>query len=183
MDRDVKHISRSIYTLLDFISDVGGLSGALHVIGSYVLWLIVGDGLLRYLLTNIFSIDMHKEADLDDITVAKTKEQIRKRFKIKPPKCTSPFCLSRRVRFVRVQGKTKIEKQMDVLTVIKNFMKFDVVLKVLFDKQERYLLRNIRSFTITPNLQVEESDSSDQLDVLDETSNGPYFEKLLQSVY
>ena len=55
-----KHHTRTIYTLLDFLGDIGGLSDALNWIGSVIIaivQLITGSGLNQYLLRKIFTKD------------------------------------------------------------------------------------------------------------------------------
>ena len=63
IDENEKHHTRTIYSLLDFLGDIGGLSDALSKIGSIVFaiaQLFTGSGLRQYLLKNIFTlIDRH----------------------------------------------------------------------------------------------------------------------------
>ena len=68
LDEIVVHRTRSIYSPLDFLGDIGGLLDALNGIG-YILvgfiQLITGSGLKHYLLSKIFTRDIsHKIASL-----------------------------------------------------------------------------------------------------------------------
>ena len=66
--RDIKEHKRTIYGPLDFLGDVGGLSGILEDIGGILmvlLHLITGNPYTAYLLTNIFQRDnSHKNVNL-----------------------------------------------------------------------------------------------------------------------
>ena len=56
IDENEKHHTRTIYSLLDFLGDIGGLSDALSKIGSIIFGiaqLFTGSGLSHYLLNNI----------------------------------------------------------------------------------------------------------------------------------
>ena len=56
----VKHNQRSIYTLLDFLGDIGGLFDALKVLGLFFIFgynLLFGSILEKFLLSKIFLID------------------------------------------------------------------------------------------------------------------------------
>ena len=58
--RDIKEHKRTIYGPLDFLGDVGGLSGILEDIGGIfmvLLHLITGNPYTTYLLNNIFQKD------------------------------------------------------------------------------------------------------------------------------
>ena len=67
-NRDIKEHKRTIYGPLDFLGDVGGLSGILEDIGGIfmvLLHLITGNPYTTYLLTNIFQKDnSHKNVNL-----------------------------------------------------------------------------------------------------------------------
>ena len=41
--------TRSVYTSLDFLGDIGGLADALRWIGAMQMWLISGDNLILFL--------------------------------------------------------------------------------------------------------------------------------------
>ena len=82
----IKENKRTIYGVLDFLGDVGGLSDALLTIGSALVALIelvIGNSLTKFLLSNIFEQDnSHK------ITTKSNKSRLlliskRKPFKIK----------------------------------------------------------------------------------------------------
>ena len=43
MNLDVIEYSRTIYSILDFLGDVGGFSDAMFYLGGLVLWIIQGN--------------------------------------------------------------------------------------------------------------------------------------------
>ena len=58
----VKHYYRSIYTLLDFLGDIGGLFDALKALGFFFIFghnLLFGSILEKHLLSKIFLLDPH----------------------------------------------------------------------------------------------------------------------------
>ena len=60
MNLDVKQYSRSIYTALDLLGDVGGLLDALKSIGAVFLWTIQGERLIQFLVSGVLKIDRTK---------------------------------------------------------------------------------------------------------------------------
>ena len=51
----MKHfIGRDVYTWLDWLGDIGGLSGMLYPLGSIIMMLFVGNGLYHLLLKAVF---------------------------------------------------------------------------------------------------------------------------------
>ena len=70
-DRQVYH--RSIYTVLDWLGDIGGLYDALHIIGALLMLshsIIRGDQLEAFLLRSVFKREVKKNLnkDLDEKT-------------------------------------------------------------------------------------------------------------------
>ena len=54
MDLTKHFISREVYTWLDWLGDIGGLSGMLYPLGSVIMMLLVGNGLYHLLLKAVF---------------------------------------------------------------------------------------------------------------------------------
>ena len=54
MDLNLYEISRTVYTSLDWLGDVGGLMGIMFDIGSIVMVFITGNGLNYLLLSALF---------------------------------------------------------------------------------------------------------------------------------
>ena len=67
MHEDVVHRSRTVYSSLDFLGDIGGLSDALQYIGQILIWLLQGSGLMTFLVSNLFKKEtIEKENTLLD---------------------------------------------------------------------------------------------------------------------
>ena len=58
---DLKRIERGYYTLIDVLSDVGGLEGALLLLGQPILKLIIGESLKDYLVYQLYNIETTRE--------------------------------------------------------------------------------------------------------------------------
>ena len=56
-DLDLQHIERSYYTLLDVLSDVGGLDSALIFLGQIIISFFYGDGLREHLASKLYLFD------------------------------------------------------------------------------------------------------------------------------
>ena len=89
---NVKHNHRSIYTLLDFLGDIGGLFDALKVLGLFFIFgynLIFGSILEKYLLSRIFLIDPSQNKDNQESKTEKSLIEKLRTFK--------PFGLSKSI--------------------------------------------------------------------------------------
>ena len=54
MELNKQSIDRTVYTLLDWLGDVGGLQGIIFDIGGFLLMFISGNGLTYLLLSSLF---------------------------------------------------------------------------------------------------------------------------------
>ena len=54
MDLTKYFIERKVYTILDVLRDIGGLSGMLFILGRLIVILLSGNGLTYSLMTNMF---------------------------------------------------------------------------------------------------------------------------------
>ena len=61
VDIDETSYSRTIYTALDFLGDVGGLLDALKYIAYVFMWLMQGDAIATLLLVKLFRFKNKKE--------------------------------------------------------------------------------------------------------------------------
>ena len=51
---DVNVYARTIYSSLDFLGDVGGLSDAIRAIGTILIWMFESQGVIAFLIVNLF---------------------------------------------------------------------------------------------------------------------------------
>ena len=89
---NVKHNYRSIYTLLDFLGDIGGLFDALKVLGLFFIFgynLLFGSILEKYLLSKIFLINPSQNRDNQESKTEKSLIEKLRTFK--------PFGLSKSI--------------------------------------------------------------------------------------
>ena len=88
--------TRSVYTSLDFLGDIGGLADALRWIGAMQMWLISGDSLILFLTSQLFKYDkgklIPKETTIDNAFLKKTQVVLSRRKSIKQTMFPSPLC-------------------------------------------------------------------------------------------
>ena len=65
-DRDLNHVHRKVYGILDFLGDIGGLAGSLHVIFGAGVIIFRYKAVLSYMSNRLFVIN-----DGDEIEPAK----------------------------------------------------------------------------------------------------------------
>ena len=98
MGPDVVYHSRSIYTPLDFIGDVGGFTDAILYIGTLFMWLITSDRVMSFLTSNVF-----KRANRENEEVVSTAA-LKARERLKPNTCKPCLC-------TKLRRYTAIEKE------------------------------------------------------------------------
>ena len=167
---------RQIYTPLDFIGDVGGFTDALQYIGVFVMWMAQGNSVIAFLTSNIFRKANSQSGEIGPVKAIQMREKLR------PRTCSSPLCLRRRrwATFER-QAKSKIDRELDILTYLRKLFKLEAAFKVIFTKSERLLLSSQACFTLDGK--ESENTSSDEQAVLDSTSKTQYFDPLVQGLY
>ena len=89
---DVKYKSRTIYSALDFLGDVGGFSDAIQYIGSILIWLLQGESLITYLVANLFKREDPEKRKPERQNIQEAKEVIAARKRLSISWCPSPFC-------------------------------------------------------------------------------------------
>ena len=57
MSSDKRYFTRTIYSGLDFLGDIGGLAGILYSMGQAMLGLLSGNGLMQFLSTELFRVE------------------------------------------------------------------------------------------------------------------------------
>ena len=146
MSTDEHTISRTIYTSLDFLGDVGGLIDALNIIGSLLIWLSHGNNLVQYLIINTFKVVFEPSGQdmkhTDRNSIQQTKDLIKSRKKIKPSICPSPLCFRRDKSMNLEKCAERISKHLDILTYLRRMGMLECALKVIFNRQERFLLKH-----------------------------------------
>ena len=145
---------RTVYTALDFIGDIGGLSDGLRYIGALLIWLAHGDNLIQFLAQGLFKADKNKmtieneESQIDNDFLRKTKRVIKNRTRIRKKFLPSPLCCQRCKQFAIQKSEKRISKELDVLTYFRKLKMLEIMSCVIFDKRERYLIKNQSCFAV-----------------------------------
>ena len=135
--QQVTHHTRSIYSFLDFLGDVGGLFDMLRLVIQVLLQLLVtvsGSGLDAFLLESIFKESRGQKSS--------AIQEIRNRKSVFIG--WSLCCFSRETKRHRMlqKGLQRIEREQDFVGFVKKQIRLDSALKVLFSKTERFFLAN-----------------------------------------
>ena len=148
MSMDTKQHSRSIYSLLDFLGDIGGLHTNLLTSGcilTQIFTLVFGSFQQSFLIPRIFEV-----CDLSTSNQKQGKSSSRDKRLDQNERNSKQFGLCRRDRNSKLFGKglSRIEKQFDVETFLKRQFRIDIALKTIFTRTERKLLKKNRYFII-----------------------------------
>ena len=84
----------------------------------------------------------HEERPEDESLVQKTMNVIKNRTRPKYAKCPSPLCPRKYKASAIKVGGAKISKELDVLTYFRKLKMLETLLHVIFNKNEKYLLKN-----------------------------------------
>ena len=189
LDLDRKVYKRSIYTVLDWLGDVGGLFDALKGLGTLffiVYSFICGDQLEVFLLETVYKREnktnhLYKSFDMPEF------DRILNRT---PFTLTSKFfhCLrSRKEKRIIDKGMSRANKELEVDHFIRTQKRVKVALQVLLTKVDGFLLRNHRAFVLDSATTGSDSfyDSSCEekpTEFLKQNiGKSPYFDSLLSS--
>ena len=121
MDEKEAHHTRSIYSPLEFLGDVGGLIDAFSYIGSIlvgIIQLITGSGLNKHLLKRIFTKDMSKKIRSLPWTNKFSLVTKRKAFGLDE----SYFCYRNKNKYKQnaiLIGEERIAKELDIVHFVK----------------------------------------------------------------
>ena len=119
MSLDTQEHGRSIYSILDFLGDVGGLNSILLSIGQIFITafsFIFGSALEKMLKTSVFENKNKKRPDeenKDQTLGAKIKEQTNFMSRL------LKFCFCTKRRKSLALAMKKIQKELDVVTYIR----------------------------------------------------------------
>ena len=109
---DTKQYNRSVYSILNFLGDVGGLLSVLLPIGSLVISLI----------------DALFDQTLDGFIIKKVF--FNKKF-------SNSVCCQKVKKRSKDIALARIEKELDVVNFIRKQMKLSVIIKTIFNKERR----------------------------------------------
>ena len=166
---------RSVYTLLDFLGDCGGLLDSLLFLAQ-LIWYIVfsfsGSEINRYLIRRLFYKDKKNSdhnIDLDDTNDTQMKAtKVLQSIKQQKPVVINRFhscCCGRNKKSIKhaelkKKGMAKIEKELDIVNFIRQQKITQQAIKKLFNRFEYFLLKRQRSFVVDSASSTESSDDS-----------------------
>ena len=191
MDINLHEHKRSIYNLLDFLGDVGGLREALISIGQLFFMLFGQRGLQGFLAGKLFWQEAPKHV-MEKASNAETILASQQRFVPKSKHfCLRIFCCfncskKRQARW-RMQEKADkvIGEQLDIVRVIRRQILLDQLLKIILSPTERHYLKRSKNFTLRDGDVTDSSSSatssfeSKKHRKIQETEKGMYFDKIV----
>ena len=169
MDQQRKIYERTVYTLFDFLGELGGLQGAMLQIAQVLVFLyglLMPDTLTMDLMRRLFIIE--EEPGRIPRTTEERINSLEQRVPYKPAfyRLLCP-CLSRNRREKKKfdDGVDVIEDSLDVVNFIRLSIMMKAALSVLFDGNQRLLLRHTKKFVLPAKKQISDkhSTTNDQL--------------------
>ena len=146
MDHDTIEYERSVYTVWDWMGDVGGLFGTLSILGYYIVSIasqITGNSLVREMIENLFLIEASKRWTED----ADIGTWLRRRKPVKFVRYNLLKCSRDKTHH---QLKDKVEKELDIIEYLKKQMINEVSQRLLFTRLQRHLFRHQASAFVLP---------------------------------
>ena len=134
---DIRVHTRSIYTIWDLLGDIGGLFDMLKLMQSpFVTFFsfLFGIGLETHLVQAMFKVQKTLSPNPNFLEI------IQKRKKLKIVSCNWLF--NKRNKRLQDSAIEKISQELDIVHLLKNQMITSQVIRLLFTKLERVLLRN-----------------------------------------
>ena len=167
MDLDMTVIERSSYTVLDVLSDVGGLQGILISASSLVL------GILNYHYLEGFLVSKLFKSKASQVPLKASKGANVKHFCIDQVLPHALVCCHRnRQQILMEKAYEALEKEVDIIRMIKSRRFVELALKKLLDKPLRKQLR-IQSQLHEIDSQEEEAEPKDDGRVRGENDASP----------
>ena len=129
------------------LADIGGLNDILIYIGGqliYIITCILGNGVNRFLIYNIFRTDGPNQERTEYSKKSRNGmiQHIRKRVPLRVRICKWLMPCSKDTDQLQAKAEDLILKELDLVRFIKRQKMYEIALKVLFSKTERFLIRN-----------------------------------------
>jgi len=167
IDYDIMVINRSIYSALDWLGDVGGLADALTILLEVGLSLFYAAQFRFHLVKIFFTKQIEGKVATRPSNKSQTvKEVIQGRKKIEGSFgsllyqkflcCATPVISSRLIR----RGERYLDKQIDIVTVIKRQIRFEILLKSMVTPLQWKLAAHSKQFVLNDDSSTESSPSS-----------------------
>ena len=167
MDLNVMHIERSIYTVFDMLSDVGGLLGILTSFAAYLSQIWNFQAFDNFMVSRLFKVRKPKQeiddeapyfAQSDFIQLGTAPNLRNWVLQFVPHGC---FCCKYRRKERALQlARTKLACEGNIVEIIKSWRYFNLALKFLLSERKRLDLKErSRYLTVNPDEQIEDDDT------------------------
>ena len=120
-----------MYTLWDWMGDVGGLYGSLYIIGHLVVVLIqviTGQGIIQEIIESLYQL----EAPRSQMNVHEIKTWLKRR---QPLRFSSWSFLKCRRDERHARLNKKVEKELDIVRFLKKQMSSQIAFRLIFTSQ------------------------------------------------
>ena len=137
-----------MYTVMDFLGDVGGLFDALKGFGFFLMtayYLLTGDLISHYLVQSVFKFATNKINFSNDTAYVKS---LAKRRSLKLNGTLFTCMRTRKKRRMMAIGSNNCAKELEVDRFIRSMKLLKVQMKTLFTRTERFLMKNNREFLL-----------------------------------
>lgn len=159
MDLNVTHIERKLYTVFDMLSDVGGLLGILTSIAVLLNAIWNYQAFDNFMVSRLFKIKKPRE-EIDEATDFYSQSEYIKlsmapnllnwllTFVPKPCFC----CTSSRKERALQMARDKLDKEVNIIEIVKSWRYFDSAFRFLLDERKRLDLKErTRYLTVDPD--------------------------------
>ena len=141
MDLNLMTYERTLYTLFDLLSDVGGLSGILVTIFSVIISIWNYNSLENLLVSNLFNIkneeshhDDHplKRSSTEEIKISRTPYCRETLLCLLPGRCT--VCCPLRKERAMQKAREKLAHETNIVEIIQSWRYMESALKLLMSR-------------------------------------------------
>ena len=161
MNRDQKVIARAGYTFLDYLSDIGGMQGMLISGVGYIIAIWNFNMFDNHMVTRLFKMKRPETDDNDEKSWGEKSEFMSPRILYNPKDCIRDLCptfvCSRIMKSNRRErafenARDALEKEINIIEIIKSRRYFNGALKQLLSKKQRMKIKErSRYLTVDPD--------------------------------
>ena len=151
VDLTTQNHKRAVLTVWDVLGNVGGLYGILVLIGQGLVsayLALVGSNLERFITARLFFFEKHGFSVLANQNTSQAEKLKSKLDQRKPAKfgfCIKIGCCVKRKRVLQLrQAEERFSRELDLVRYLQQQFLSQLTRKVLFDRVERFLMRNSR---------------------------------------
>ena len=145
---DIMHYERSVYTMLELISDVGGFNGALILLLALLSQIWNFNNFDNFMVTRLFKIMKPKKKidenlkffEQSDYIVADKYPYFLECFRsFAPKKCH--FCKLTRREKALLKARDKLDKEINIIEIVKSWRYYEQAIRYLLPEAQRLDLK------------------------------------------